>query len=240
MDVIKTAQDSGFIARAEAGELIKKHVESQIDGGQSARDRQEDLKNKEMPTLPLRAISSGGMTEKAVEEKGKGKLIEEVRRIVKRKSEPQTENQAIALHTIMEKEYPQPAHALAARRKYEINLYLLFRLYGHKRCHGLIPQEMDARTQASYDQLAHFTISMRFPAGYDDDLFQGGGEEEGYLTELAVYWRSSRPNHVDEMMKYMAIWEHVAQRPLAWEGKVVAHGLPDDEEHRLKRRGWPY
>ncbi|KAL8654208.1 MAG: hypothetical protein Q9210_001654 [Variospora velana] len=194
----------------------------------------KDLGDKEMPTLPPRALSPAGMIETAVEDKGKGKLIEEGRRIEKRKSDPQTEDQAIALQTIMEKDY-LPAHPLAAHRRYEINLYLLFRLYGHKRCHGLIPQEMDARTRASYDQLAHFTVSMRFRARYDD-LFQGG--EEGYLTELAVYWRN-RPN-LDEMMKYMAIWEHVAQRPLAWEGKVVADGLPDEEEHRLKRRRWAY
>ncbi|KAI4288707.1 MAG: hypothetical protein L6R35_002028 [Caloplaca aegaea] len=32
MDVIKTAPDSGVITTAEAGELVKKHIESQIGG----------------------------------------------------------------------------------------------------------------------------------------------------------------------------------------------------------------
>ncbi|KAL8923487.1 MAG: hypothetical protein Q9208_004615 [Pyrenodesmia sp. 3 TL-2023] len=50
MDVIKTAQGSGVITKTEA-----KHIENQIDGGQSARDRQEDAKAQESAKKPTPA-----------------------------------------------------------------------------------------------------------------------------------------------------------------------------------------
>ena len=44
MDNIKNAQDSGVFTKAEAAALIKKHIESQIDGGEGEKRKEEDAK----------------------------------------------------------------------------------------------------------------------------------------------------------------------------------------------------
>ena len=119
----------------------------------------------------------------------------------------------------MELEYP-PSDPAAERRKYEINMLLLFRLYNHKRFHKQIPREMHENAQASLTRLIIFTNTM--PGHWAKHRESRGlfrVEKEGYLTELANYWRKL-PNN-EEMMKYKDIWEHVAQRPLAWEGLVA-------------------
>ncbi|KAL9010087.1 MAG: hypothetical protein Q9173_004943 [Seirophora scorigena] len=170
-----------------------------------------------------------GMMENAVVNKGKGKSVEEGKRIEKRKAESPTEDQAMALQTVIGKDHP-PTDLWARRRRYELNLYFLLRLYGHKRRHGLIPPEMDDKTGSSYNQLVGFAASMRSAAKYDA-FFRVGKEE--CLTELAAYWRGLA--YRDEMMKYRAIWEHVAQRPLACEEWAEETPL-DDLKSRLL---WP-
>lgn len=119
---------------------------------------------------------------------------------------------------IMEKEYPvsDPAEA---RLKYEINMLLLYRLYNHKRFHKLISEDMNEKTRHSLTRLIVFKCTL--PGQWEKqrasrDLFRVGKED--YLTELATYWRSLPTK--DEMMRYKDIWEHVAQRPLAWEDLV--------------------
>ncbi|KAL8654209.1 MAG: hypothetical protein Q9210_001655 [Variospora velana] len=47
--------DSGVITRAEAGELVREHIESQINGGQRARDGQEETKTQESAKKPTPA-----------------------------------------------------------------------------------------------------------------------------------------------------------------------------------------
>lgn len=128
------------------------------------------------------------------------------------------QEQENALKKIMGKEYPVSDPA-AERRKYEINMLLLFRLYNHKRFHKQIPQNMNEPTHDSLTRLIVFTNTM--PGHWEKHresrgLFRVGREE--YLTDLARYWRNL-PNN-DETMKYKDIWEHVARRPLAWEGLV--------------------
>lgn len=173
--------------------------------------------------LWARAFAAGTM-EDAVVNRGKGKRME------KRKAESPTEDQAIALQTVIGKDRP-PTDLWARRRRYELNLYFLFRLYSHKRRHGLIPPEMDDKTGSSYNQLVGYLASLRSAAKYEA-FFHVGKEE--CLTELAAYWRGLA--YRDEMMKYRAIWEHVAQRRLACEGLAVAGGLPDGKNGRRRRR----
>ncbi|KAL8835000.1 MAG: hypothetical protein Q9170_003490 [Blastenia crenularia] len=131
-------------------------------------------------------------------------------------AKPDTAEQEIALEKIMEKEYPA-SDPDSEHHKYEINMLLLFRLYNHKRFHKQIPHEMSQRTQESLTRLIVFTTTM--PGHWEKhresrSLFRVG--REGYLTELAKYWRHL-PNN-EELMKYKDIWEHVSQRPLTWEG----------------------
>ncbi|KAI4124856.1 MAG: hypothetical protein LQ338_004582 [Usnochroma carphineum] len=131
---------------------------------------------------------------------------------------PQTAAHEIALYTVMEKEYP-PVNPAAMRRMYEINMNLLYRLYHHKTFHKLIPEEKNERTQESYTRLLDFVHMM--PEAWERRREAGRlfrVRKEGYLTDLAQYWRSLPDK--EQMMKYKDIWEHVAQRPLAWEGLV--------------------
>ena len=44
VDAVTTAQKAGYFSQAEAGALIKKHIESQIDGGQAAKEKAEQVK----------------------------------------------------------------------------------------------------------------------------------------------------------------------------------------------------
>ncbi|KAI4115358.1 MAG: hypothetical protein LQ345_004017 [Seirophora villosa] len=171
--------------------------------------------------LWARAFAAGTM-EDAVVNRGKGKRME------KRKAESPTEDQAIALQTVIGKDRP-PTDLWARRRRYELNLYFLFRLYSHKRRHGLIPPEMDDKTGSSYNQLVGYLASLRSAAKYEA-FFHVGKEE--CLTELAAYWRGLA--YRDEMMKYRAIWEHVAQRRLACEGLAVAEWAEETPLDDLK------
>ncbi|KAL8717528.1 MAG: hypothetical protein Q9225_005235 [Loekoesia sp. 1 TL-2023] len=112
------------------------------------------------------------------------------------------QEQENALKKIMEKEYPISDPA-AERRKF----------------HKQIPQNMNEPTHESLTRLIVFTNTV--PGHWEKrresrGLFRIGREE--YLTDLARYWRDLPSN--DEMMKYKDIWEHVARRPLAWEGLV--------------------
>lgn len=147
------------------------------------------------------------------------------------KPKPQTQAQQIALKTVLEKEYPS-TDPFAQRRKYQINMYLLFRLYIHKRFHKLIPGEMDDKARYSFNRLIGFTNSMICTGGRGARLLFRVGRE-GCLTELADYWRSLPDDQ--EMMKYKGIWEHVAQRPLAWEGLVRVESSRDNDEGPVKK-----
>ncbi|KAL8760846.1 MAG: hypothetical protein Q9184_002981 [Pyrenodesmia sp. 2 TL-2023] len=117
------------------------------------------------------------------------------------------------------------------KRKYEIHMFFLFRLYNHKRFHKLIPEVLDEKTHLSLNRLIHFKEHMPGAGAKQKEartLFQPGKEE--YLTALAKYWRDLPDN--EEMMKFKDIWEHVAQRPLAWEGLVEAKPSPNEERRR--------
>ncbi|KAI4146168.1 MAG: hypothetical protein L6R39_003559 [Caloplaca ligustica] len=137
---------------------------------------------------------------------------------------PQPAVQGVALGSVLGAGYP-PTDPAAERRKYEVNMHLLFRLYHQKTFHKLIPKAPDGRTRESYVRLVALVNTMpgaaekRHKAG---QIWRVG--KEGYLTELAKYWRSLPDKK--EMMEYKDIWEHVAQRPLAWEGLVDAKPLP--------------
>ena len=122
-------------------------------------------------------------------------------------------SQETALARIMETDYPV-SDPSADRRKYEMNMLLLFRLCIAKKYHKQIPEEMSEKTQESYRRLLCFIHTV-------PDLKKAYKEyrrerHEAFLTDLAVYWKNL-PDH-EEMMMYKEIWEHVAQRPLAWEG----------------------
>ncbi|KAL8938920.1 MAG: hypothetical protein Q9216_003640 [Gyalolechia sp. 2 TL-2023] len=123
-----------------------------------------------------------------------------------------------AQKTKLEKMYPV-GDMFDEQRKYEINMLLLYRLYHHKTFHKKILPDMNEKARRSLTQLIVFKRIM--PEHWKKhriarDLFRVGGDE--CLTALAKYWRML-PNN-DEMMMYKDIWEHVAQRPLAWEGLV--------------------
>ncbi|KAL8806175.1 MAG: hypothetical protein Q9200_005141 [Gallowayella weberi] len=112
----------------------------------------------------------------------------------------------------METDYPA-CDPTAVKRRYEVNMLLLFRLFITKRFHGEIAEEMDDGIQASLRRLLLFTNTIPQVSKRDHESRQDG--HQAFLTDLAEYWRSLPDN--EEMMKYKDIWEHVAQRPLPWE-----------------------
>ena len=133
-----------------------------------------------------------------------------------RREEPQpvsaSPNQVTALKKIMETEYPT-SDPSADRRRYEMNMLRLFRFSVAKRYHKQVTRQMDEKTQGSLRRLLLFIHTI-------PDLRKRHHEyrqetDEVFLTDLAIYWKSL-PNN-EEMMKYKEIWEHVAQRPIAWE-----------------------
>ncbi|KAL9025036.1 MAG: hypothetical protein Q9196_006069, partial [Gyalolechia fulgens] len=98
--------------------------------------------------------------------------------------------QARARQTVLEKAYPVSDDRAARRRRYELDMLLLFRLYHHKRFHRQIPPDMDDKTRQSLTRLIVFTCAVPPPRGEElgasrDGRVRGGGGEEGYLTELA-------------------------------------------------------
>ena len=142
---------------------------------------------------------------------------------------PASPNQVTALAKIMETDYPA-SDPSADRRKYEMNMLLLFRLSVARRYHKQIPNEMNDKTQESLRRLLLFIHSISDPKrvykGYRRE------EHEAFLTDLAVYWKNL-PNN-EEMMMYKDIWEYVAQRPLAWEGLPTWHPIGDNRPEGQK------
>ncbi|KAI4247453.1 MAG: hypothetical protein L6R40_001401 [Gallowayella cf. fulva] len=142
------------------------------------------------------------------------------RRLKRGHPDPETSKQEAALRKIMETHYPAYDPS-ADRRRYEINMLLLFRLFITKRFHHQLPEHMDDKTQESLRRLLLFTNTIPgVGKRYQESRRREG--QEAFLGDLAEYWRS-RPNR-SEMMMYKDIWEHVAQRPLAWERLPEWHG----------------
>ncbi|KAL9583109.1 MAG: hypothetical protein Q9212_002903 [Teloschistes hypoglaucus] len=138
------------------------------------------------------------------------------------RSSPAAKRQEKAMRKIIESDYA-PTDPSVERRKYEINMLLLFRDIQIKHFQKQLPMNVDVHNLDSYKRLVAFVNNIpardaKYQASRrlfikDKGLFSEG--KEHYLTELAVYWKS-QPDKV-EMMEYKEIWEIVAQRPLAWE-----------------------
>ena len=132
-------------------------------------------------------------------------------------------NQVTALARIMETDYPA-SDPSADRRRYEMNMLLLFRLFVARRYHKKIEGEMNDETKESLRRLLLFIHTIPdLRRVYKEYRRERHGV---FLTDLAVYWRKLPSN--EETMMYKDIWEHVAQRPLAWEGLPAWHP-----------KGWP-
>jgi len=58
MDTIQQAQTSGLLTQAEAGQLVKQHIQSQIDGGQTQKAALEQQKAAAKPTLSDAAVAA--------------------------------------------------------------------------------------------------------------------------------------------------------------------------------------
>ncbi|KAI4259110.1 MAG: hypothetical protein LQ352_000904 [Teloschistes flavicans] len=135
---------------------------------------------------------------------------------------PKPTPQEIALRRIMGSDYA-PTDPSLERRKYEINMLLLFREVQIKHFQKQLPMNVDVHNLDSYKRLVAFVNNIpardaRYQASrqlFTKDKGFFSEEKKQYLTELAVYWRG-QPDKV-EMMDYKEIWEVVAQRPLAWE-----------------------
>lgn len=118
----------------------------------------------------------------------------------------------------METDYPA-SDPSADRRRYEMNMLLLFRLSVARRYHKQIPRKLNEKTQESLRRLLLFIHTLPDLRRVYEEYRRE--RHEVFLTDLAVYWRNLPDN--GEMMMYKDIWEHVAQRPLAWEGLPVWH-----------------
>lgn len=58
MGTIQQAQDSGILTQAEAGQLVKQHIQSQIDGGASQKAQLEQNKEAAKPSLSGAAVAA--------------------------------------------------------------------------------------------------------------------------------------------------------------------------------------
>ncbi|KAL8948412.1 MAG: hypothetical protein Q9222_005401 [Ikaeria aurantiellina] len=143
-----------------------------------------------------------------------------------------------ALRRIMGTEYTidDPSTAL---RNYEINMILLFRLFNTKKFHGEIPKEMNDKTRMSFQRLLMFINTIpKAQAEYQKRRENLMKRSESCLTELVRYWRSLSDR--GEMMKYKDIWEHIAQRPLAWECLPLWHPIaPGHKQNMVEDREMP-
>ncbi|KAI4227275.1 MAG: hypothetical protein L6R36_002544 [Xanthoria steineri] len=126
----------------------------------------------------------------------------------------------------MEIDYPA-SDPSADRRRYEMNMLLLFRLSVARRYHKQIQGEMNDETKESLRRLLFFIHTIPdLRRVYKEYRRERHGV---FLTDLAVYWREL-PNN-EEMMMYKDIWEHVAQRPLAWEAPEPVKVPPRNAWH---------
>lgn len=58
MGTIQQAQDSGVLTQAEAGQLVKQHIQSQIDGGATQKAQLEQTKEAAKPSLSGAAVAA--------------------------------------------------------------------------------------------------------------------------------------------------------------------------------------
>ncbi|KAL8690358.1 MAG: hypothetical protein Q9218_004181 [Villophora microphyllina] len=128
------------------------------------------------------------------------------------------------------------------RRRYEINMLLLFRDVQMKQFLERFSNDVDVYSLESYKRLRAFVNDipgkdMKYQESrnlFTKDKGFFTEKKEHYLTELAVYWRS-QPDQL-EMFEYKDIWELVAQRPLAWEGLLEWRPcLANERMHTITR-----
>ncbi|KAL8715948.1 MAG: hypothetical protein Q9220_000615 [cf. Caloplaca sp. 1 TL-2023] len=144
---------------------------------------------------------------------------------------PETLDQTTALRRILETEYKIDDPSIAVR-DYEINMIVLFRMFNARKFHGEIPREMDDKTRMSFKRLLMFINSVpKARAEYQRGRENLMKRSEKCLGDLVSYWRSLPDG--GEMMKYKDIWEHVAQRPLAWECLPLWHPTAPSQGRRM-------